>query len=228
MRIEKVTNSYISIVIVGKSEANLAWPWRTWSVIIPWLDPILSATREGVGVRSVQGVRVTHKDVRFGQLGWDTKSHKKWSHLSEVNKEESGNWVFCFTEIWAPRWTVCARERRDPLVFMNVTNPFLLAPAKPGQFNQFFQLSTTSTFFNQQRVIIDSALQNISALLESALIIFRVSPWNQNFDSVQSALNNHLEYLGMPDDLVPDLSKTTGKWSDYHPNCDIDLPTKLG
>ncbi len=211
-----MNEKYISIVIVGKSETHLAWHWQTWSKIVPWLDPILMATKEKVGVRSSQMVGEKYKDVPFGQMGWDAKSHQKWPHFSEVNNDESPYWKFCLTEIWAPRWTVCLRERRDPLAFISITDPLLVVNPKPGQFNQFIQISTPLGFFQEQWGIIDQAVQNIAELLESVLTIFRVSLWNVRGDSVQSALNNHLGYLGKHNDLIPDLSKTTGNWLNYN------------
>lgn len=206
---------YVSIVIVGRSQTQLAWHWSTWSKITPWLDPLIAATNEKTGVRSVQGVGEKHKDVRFGQLGWDMKSHQKWTHLSPINKDESLSWGYANTEIWAPRWTVCLREERNPVVFIAIENPHIVTSPKPGQFSQFIQISVKIVFYDKNHFAIDRAVQNIAELLESSVIIYRVSPWVLRGDSVQSVLNNHLHYLGMNEDLAPDLSKTTGNWQDY-------------
>lgn len=206
---------YISIVIVGKSQTQLAWHWETWSKILPWLNPIIAATNEKTGVRSVQGVGEKQRDVRFGQLGWDARSHQRWTHLSPANKHESLGWDYANTEIWAPRWTVCLRENRDPVVFMAIENPHIVTSPKPDQFNQFVQISMEMIFFDKIHLAIDQAVWNIAQLLESSMIIYRTSPWALRGDSVQSALNNQLHYLGMYEDLVLDLSKTRGGWQGY-------------
>jgi hypothetical protein len=208
---------YTTFAIVGKSKEHKAWLWKTWSQIVQWLNPIVALTNEKVGVRSLQDFGAHQHELRFGQLGWNEKSHQKWTHASLVNGTESLEWRFFFTEIWAPRWTTCQREHRDPALFVMVKNPFITLEPKEEQFNQFLQLSVPWDLFINNQKIIDAAIKQIAELLESTAILVRVIPWNVRGDWVQDALNNHLRYIGMYDDVVFDVSKTIGKWLDYEP-----------
>jgi len=217
---------YISFVVIGKSENHQAWRWDTWSMMVPVLDPIVTATGAKVAVRSVQGADDDRKDVRFGRLGWDARSHQKWSHGSFVTQGASPKWKFCFTEIWAPSYTVCEREGKDPILFVQIENPFITLEPKRGQYNQFFHLAVPLPFLASNRVIIEQAVEQISGLLESVLVLVRVAPWNVRGDCIQSMLNNHLHYIGMYDHLVPDLSKTKAKWVAYEQR-DSVLPREV-
>ena len=210
-------DDYISFVIVGKSTQRKAWHWETWSLIARRLDPIIAATNQKAGVRSIQGVRGSNEGVKFGRLVWDEKSHQKWAHFSEINSVQSGNWIFFNAEIWAPSWTVCNRERRNPVIFIKVENPFGALEPKEGQFNQFVQLSVPIDFFNRARAPIEKALEQIYGLLDGVLIIVRTSPWNSKFDSVQDVLNNHLRYGEMYDDINLNLARTSGDWLEWQP-----------
>jgi len=205
---------YISFVVVGKSEEHQAWLWKTWSKMVPILDPIVTATKSKVSVRSVQGGD-NNKDVRFGRLGWDLKSHQKWSHGSVLSLSDSLIWEFCHTQIWAPSYTKLRDVREGPILFMDIEKPFLTVEPKKGQYNQFLLLAVPISFFASNRAIIESAVEQIAKLLESVLILVRISPWWIRGDSIQSALNNHLRYIGMHDHIIPDVSKTTGKWIAY-------------
>jgi hypothetical protein len=206
---------YISLVIVGRSEDHKAWHWTTWSKITAWLNPIVAEVYGKAGVRSVQGIRESHRQVRFGRLGWNENSHQKWTHGSELSVSESSNWKFAVTEVWIPSWTECVRKHTDPQLFIQIEDPFLALRARRGQFNQFFHLAVTRDFYLKHRGIVDEAMDHVSALLDGVLVLARFAPWNINFDCVQDALNNHLHYIGMHEDDIPNISKTTGKWLRY-------------
>lgn len=210
-----MSDDYISFVIVGSSTEHRAWHWNTWTRIASSLDPIVEATIEPVGVRSLQSFKGGNEQIGFGRLGWDSKSHQKWTHGSELNRGVGDLWQFIFTEVWSPRWAVCLREHRNPILFIRIENPFILSEPKAGQFNQFIQLSATVELFGRTEAATEAVLRKISSLLRGVLTIFRVSPWNVHGDCVQDVLNNHLRYVGMYDDIIPDLSKSSGGWEEY-------------
>ncbi|HZS48391.1 MAG TPA: hypothetical protein VFC63_25195 [Blastocatellia bacterium] len=210
-------SNYKSIVIVGRSQRHKAWCWESWSQIAEWLNPILSASIAKPAVRSTQGLGVRQDPVRFGRLGWDDKSHKKWAHSSDLNQEASINWRFAVTEIWAPSWSECEREQIGPDVLIQIENPFLIRDPFEGQFNQFFHLASPLPFYIKNQQIINNAIRHISELIDGNIILTREAPWNVRGDSIQSAVNNHLHYTGMYDDLVFNISKVSGKWSSYTP-----------
>ena len=198
---------YFSFVIVGKSEQYKIWAWDVWSKVVPALEPLVAASRDKAAVRSVQTLSGSKKNIRFGRLGWDQKSHQKWAHGSELNRDTSPTWLFYFTEIWAPSWTVCERDPTPPELFVSIENPFILGHPRPGQFNQLFHFAVNEHIYHTRNDAVRQVIEGVASLIESVLIGVRVTPWNLRGDCIQDCLNNHVKYLGIEKDLVPDLSK---------------------
>jgi len=55
-------------------------------------------------------------DIKYGQLNWDEKSHRKWTI--------SNNDIVLFTrfESWTPKWTICEKIESSPDVFLSISN----------------------------------------------------------------------------------------------------------
>jgi hypothetical protein len=206
---------YASIAIVGKATPPL-WFYEKWTRVADALDPIVAAIGHEVGVRTTQDDQ-NRKDVRFGKLGWDEKSHRKWTHNSPDTAPASEGWRFMLGEIWAPRWTVCERAHREPELFISFENPHLLAPPKPGQYNQLFHLALPIRFFKAHEAMATTAVMRTAQELDAVLLVMRIVPFLASGDSIQDALNNHLRYIGMEDDMVPDLTRIPGQWMPYDP-----------
>lgn len=107
-------------LVLGKSSPLHAYDWAVWEDIARMLDPIIAATRGKVGVRSIQTYGATYRQVPFGRLSWDEKSHMRWTHGSPLSEGKADQWSFFATEVWAPHWRVCEREDCAPDVFMAV------------------------------------------------------------------------------------------------------------
>jgi hypothetical protein len=177
------------------------------------LDPLVQALGTKPGVRTTQ----SEKDapLRFGKLGWDEKSARKWTHDSPDTRDRSPGWTFMEGELWCPHWLECRRAGKNPVLFLSFANPFLFAPPRPGQFNQLFHLAMPAAFFRGHLEKVDDAIDAIRRELEASDCVMRRTPWNLNYDSVQSTLNNHMKYRDYTKELRFDVGRTDGKWQPY-------------
>lgn len=114
--------TYTLDVILGDPAASALWNWTQWKQAVSLIDPILSATRGRPGVSSTQFNGKNH--VRFGTLGWNYKSHQKWTHNSPLSclAAESAKWNFLSTEVWAPSRGNCGRDNCPPDFFFYFSN----------------------------------------------------------------------------------------------------------
>lgn len=191
---------YLAYLIVGAGRA-LAWERAKWAEAVAVLDPLVGACEGDVGVRSSQIDRKTRREARFGRLGWNAKSHEKWT------LEKRGLREFYSTEVWCPRWTQCEREGRDPDVLILLENPHIVGKPLKGQFNQLLLLAVTHQLAEQRRTEVESALQGLNELMGGVATFVRSAPWNNHGDCVQDVLTNHFSYEGLHEDLVPDATK---------------------
>jgi hypothetical protein len=215
---------YASIVIIGRGVPPL-WHYEKWLSIVSALDPLVHATGESAAVRTVQGERDKTTQLRFGKIGWNARSHRKWTHDSPDTKAASSAWTFLLGEVWIPGWTVCIRERRDPKLFVSFEQPSILTRLKPGQFNQFFHIAMPMPFFQDHFAIVDNALQQIRQVVDSTGCFMQVHPWHSQLESIQHTINNQLHYIGMEHDIVHDICRTPGKWTKYDSQAIIAKPT---
>ncbi len=79
-----------------------------------------------------------------------------------------------------------------------------------------------ATYSDRLLLVNSTAYRSMYGVLKAV----RVAPWNYRGDSLQDALNNHLYYIGMYNDLVPDLLKTRGGWMKWHRET-IPFPRKV-
>lgn len=214
---------YLTFIIIGKSK-HLPWEWAGWQRILPELDRLISLVNGKVGVRSVQGgISNKNKDVKFGALAWNESSHKEWTHNSPVTKQESRNWKFSSTEVWAPHWRECEKESSSPSLFIRLENPFTIDQPKTGQFNQLLQVSIEATLYQLNSTMINSLIQDIATKVESVLILTSTSPWIVRSEALQDALINKIEYTNIHKELVPDPSKMRGEWRIFNPSQGFQL-----
>jgi hypothetical protein len=223
--------NYFSIVIIGKSQRKI-WQWDIWHQFVPVLAPLMSSSDAHVSVRSIQRIIGQKNDVRFGRLGWNENDHQKWAHGSPLNQVESAKWTFCATEIWTPSWTVYEREGVPPYVFLRIENPFVVGQPQPGQFNQWIQLALLERVYRGKSADVQHAIRAITQLIEGILTVIHVQPWSLNYDSIQACLANHVSYLGVEKDVVPDLARMNSQLTKFNPKMgawmvyvpDIPLP----
>lgn len=109
-------------LILGNPDNEPLWDWRQWSKLVPLLDPLMRNNIGSIGVASTQFEG--KKPVKFGRLGWDDKSHQKWTHNSPLSSLaiHANKWKFLSTEIWVPSRGSCARDGHSPDIFFFLRN----------------------------------------------------------------------------------------------------------
>ena len=196
---------FVSIALVGRARPPL-WHWDTWSKVVLALAPLTSALSSKLSVRSTQG-DPNSKDLKFGRLGWNEKSHKKWTHYSPDTLSLSSDWTFCYGDVFAPSSAVCFRERRAPDFFCSFDNPFIGTP-RVGQFNQFFHISLPKCNAKLKSSLVAGVANEIASILDASHRLAMETPWAKSGFCVMSTINNCLHYLGFENDNVFDPSKT--------------------
>jgi hypothetical protein len=205
---------YVSVALVGTATPPL-WFYERWSAIAQPLEPLVEALGVKAGVRTTQSEN--ERQLRFGRLGWDDASAQKWTHGSPLTEGKSAAWKFMEGEAWFPHWLECRRAGANPLLFVSFANPFIFGAPQPGQFNQLLHLAMPTALFRREAAKLEPAIAAIQRELKATDCVMRITPWNLNYDSVQSTLNNHMKYRDYTKDMRLDVARTQGKWQAYEP-----------
>jgi hypothetical protein len=207
-------DEYLSIAFVGISTPPL-WFYERWTPIARSLDPLISELGLKAAVRTTQSEK--QSQLRFGRLAWGEQSDRKWTHDSPYTRNKSPSWIFMEGEVWCPHWAECQRSGTNLSLFLSFANPFILGAPRSGQFNQLFHLAMPTALFHKHLESVTPAIATIKEQLEATDCVMRVTPWNLNYDSVQSTLNNHMKYRDYINDMRFDVTRTDVKWRTYDP-----------
>jgi hypothetical protein len=207
-------DEYLSIAFVGVSTTPL-WFYERWTPIARAFDPLIEELGLKTGVRTTQAEK--DSQIRFGRLAWGEQSDRKWTHGSPQTKDKSPAWTFMEGEVWCPQWKECGSSRTNPSLFLSFANPFIFGEPRSGQFNQLFHLAMPTALCDQHFERVSPAIATIKQQLEATDCVMRVVPWNLNYDSIQSTLNNHMKYRDCTNDLRFDVTRTDVQWRPYEP-----------
>ena len=165
-------------VVLGGTQAAVPWRWQAWKELEPMLTPFVTSDRGRTSVRSSQTSRTgKHQSVSFGRMGRTSESHARWTHGSPANAPESNQWMFLGTEVWAPTWTVCEREREAPDFYAHL----LPAPRSQNKlaprFGSILVVALASTASTSCRQKLHDSMIAAAALLKSPLAVRQLRPW---------------------------------------------------
>ncbi|WP_256228988.1 hypothetical protein [Variovorax sp. YR750] len=180
-----VTNSnpfhaknYDLFVLLGAPDL-LPWQWQIWVEIEPLLAPFVCSDRGKSIVRSSQasGLGKEYRSIAFGKMGWDLKSHLRWTHGSPSNALDSNPRRFLGMEAWGPSWTVCEKEHEAPDFYLHL----LSAPnARQGgipRFGSMLVVALTASASGERRRELRAAMIAVAALLKSPLAVCKRRAW---------------------------------------------------
>lgn len=120
------SRDYEVFLLLAAPDAPPLWNAAQWTPFAASLDGLMAQARGKAGVRSHQ-YNPKGKPISFGRLGWDEKSHAKWTHTAATTQAR-----FMTVEAWAPTWTLCEKDDQAPDVFLALANESLLGrPASP-------------------------------------------------------------------------------------------------
>jgi hypothetical protein len=124
---EFITRQYDCHLFLAAPDAENIWNWAQWCKLVPLLTPFMQSPRGRTSIRMTQlpldlTLSSNPDSIRFGQLGWNSKSHEKWTHGSPQTAGKSEEWEFCCAGIWAPGPGVCEKQDCPPDSYLTIRN----------------------------------------------------------------------------------------------------------
>jgi hypothetical protein len=203
-------------LVLGDPAAPALWRWEIWQPIAHHLDPVFRAARGPAGATSLQEDTPKH-NISFGRLGWNEKSHQKWTHGSPATGERSSTWKFMSTEVWAPTRGACAREVKPPDVFLFLRNEGYWDD-DGLTFSPSVLLAIAADLPDAVRDAADLAAGIIADGVRAKLRAFRRRPWAYAFgpqmmtDSIQDIVHTSLFKPGPVRKQRPTIDILTEPW----------------
>jgi hypothetical protein len=213
---------YKTFVILGDPAAEPAWTEPRWKLIADVLDPLLEKARDRPAVRSTQlrpgPGSPNQRAISFGRIGWNPQGHKKWVHSVAANDRNE----FMLTEVWAPSWTVCVREKLAPDVFVTVRNS-QCEPGEPVTFNPIFILAVALDADDRIVSSVQASAEALSGILGAVLRARWVRPWGIRASWIFPVYNDVIQHLhsvglfkiGPRNERPPSLEIFEGKWEAF-------------
>jgi len=170
-------------VLLASCKAPELWNYPIWQRLTPSLTPLLSSPRGRTSLRMNQfDMRQSGSPnqtyVRFGPIGWNEKSHRKWAHESPDTRNVSGHWAFHGFSAWSPGPGKC--EDCPPDGFMAVVNEIDPAGGLKREECQYAYsvLLAVARDVPHAQAIMDSAFQRLDAEIPSVLKARTCRPWD--------------------------------------------------
>lgn len=157
----------------------LPWQWEVWMKIEPLLAPFVSSDRGKPTVRSSQtsGVGKESRSIAFGKMGWDSKSHLRWTHGSPSGALEPSLRRFLGMEAWTPSWTVCVKEHEAPDFYFHLLRAPHVQHGIEHLFGSVLVVALTAGAPVARRDDLRSAMTAIATLLQSPLAVCKRRAW---------------------------------------------------
>jgi len=117
---------YGAFVILGDPGVQPVWIASKWQKIATLLEPAVLRARNSAAVRSTQMHKgpgsPNHRAISFGRIGWNDKGHAKWTHPDSTGVGDLSDTHFIGTEVWAPSWNTCDKEKLAPDFYFAIHN----------------------------------------------------------------------------------------------------------
>jgi hypothetical protein len=199
---------YQVYVLFGKPNAPPPWVEQTWARLFHALDPLVSAARGATAVRSAQlGPKpgsTYQKAISFGRIGWNEQGSKKWVHSTDGQLVSGGEAIFLSSEVWAPSWTICEREKLAPDAFfaMRSASHGASPAGSETKFNARCILAVASDTAKADQA--RSSAEAVASIIDAVLRAHRVRPWGIAFGNSGAFGNaiNDLNFAGSVADLA--------------------------
>ncbi len=170
------SHEYEVYVVLGDPGCPPLWTWERWREVATLFEPFMQPARGPAAVRCTQ-LGAQGKEVRFGRLAWNEKSHQRWTHHSPVTGAESASWHFLSVEAWAPSWMVCERENQAPDVFLMVGDEGNIYGAQNLAFNPVVVVAMAVSQGAERLALLREAVRQLSRLLRSPLAVWKRRNW---------------------------------------------------
>lgn len=204
--------TFFGSLLLTSSKKNCLWDYNILSSkIVPNIDCLFSKLDKIPSVQCRQLYRENSKEVNFGEIEWSESGHKKWSHNSEMTRNEYLNWIFVDVMLFSPKKSDLIRKNEVPELFIQI-KPMVHEgiPSRTNYDQALFLLIRQDILRINKRhfetcisKIIDSV--NPIGVYETYL---RISSLNM----FESLIRDEFMYKGILDDDLPDMTKMRKKW----------------
>ncbi|OEZ49065.1 hypothetical protein JAB1_28020 [Janthinobacterium sp. MP5059B] len=170
------SRDYEVFLLLAAPDAPPLWDAAQWMPFAASLDGLMAqaSARGKPGVRSHQ-YNPKGKSIPYGRLGWDDKSHAKWTHTPETRDAR-----FMSLEAWAPTWTICEKDDQAPDVFLALANESLLGRAgKPLQFGQRLVCAIATDMGPEASATLRHALTQLAAQQDAVVFACTQRQWGR-------------------------------------------------
>ena len=175
--------NYDVYVALGDPALEPLWTWDVWEEFSPALDPLIEAANGRAAVRSNQQLPERGGPVNYGKLSWTADDHEMWVHNSPNNADDSIDWTFTNTEVWAPSWTVCEQLDQGPDVYFSLSNELQgRALRYTPAFNPLVILAVETKLAAKKKTLVKKALKAIQTALQPKLFATTSRPWGYATD----------------------------------------------
>ena len=166
------SREYEVFLLLAAPDAAPLWQAAQWTPFAASLDGLIAQARGKAGVRSHQ-YNPKGKPIAFGRLGWDAKSHAKWTHTAATTQAR-----FMSLEAWAPTWTLCEKDDQAPDVFLALANESLLGRAgKPLQFGQRLVCAIATDMGADASATLQAALAQLAVQQDAVVFAHTRRQW---------------------------------------------------
>ena len=212
-------------VVLTAPQGVVPWSKDRWREIAEELEPFVSSPRGKTALRTTQiDVNNAGKTLSFGRLGWDAKSHGRWTQVIAVDDDTSGKRpLFLSAESWSPSWAQCEREKEAPDFFVSLHNAHSDITPRVLLFRAILVVALSSSEASAQRALLRSAIEAIAIRAESPLSVCKERTWGRPVGTVgyTDALND-LGLIGLfkpgdPHRRPIDLSTFAEQWAALTP-----------
>jgi len=122
MQNEFATRNYEIFLLLSHPDAAPLWFREVWMDVVLKLSSLMATTRGKTSARVFQlspgSGSPNSRAMKFGPVGWNDKSHCKWTHIRE--DANGSNPEFRSVEFWAPGAVQCERDGRPPETFFSL------------------------------------------------------------------------------------------------------------
>ncbi|MCC7642381.1 MULTISPECIES: hypothetical protein [unclassified Janthinobacterium] len=168
------SRGYEVFLLLAAPGAPPLWEATQWTPFAASLDDLMARARGKAGVRNHQ-YNPKGKPISFGRLGWDAKSHAKWTHTPETTEVR-----FMSLEAWAPTWTVCEKDDQAPDVFLALANESLLGRAgKSLQFGQRLVCAIATDMGSAAAATLRQSLTQLAAQQDAVVFAHTQRQWGR-------------------------------------------------
>ena len=168
------SRDYEVFLLLAAPDAPPLWEAAQWLPFAASLDGVVAQARGKSSVRSHQ-YNPKGKPIPFGRLGWDAKSHAKWTHTPQTTEAR-----FMSLEAWAPTWTICEKDDQAPDLFLALANESLLGLAgKTLQFSQRLVCAIATDMGPEAAATLRLSLAQLAAQQEAVVFAHTQRQWGR-------------------------------------------------